>query len=112
MKRIAFVLAATAAWFAATPTFAANIEPFSTLCSRSCSRLDFSCPWPENDLLVEGDIAPGDARKFERVVRSIGRCVKTVVLRSQGGSVLDSIEIGRLVRKLMIQTEGPGVSNG
>ena len=110
MKRIAFVLAAMAAWFAAVPTFAANIEPFSTLCSRQWRRLDFSCPARENDILIEGEINPGDARKFERVVRGIGRRVGTVVLRSPGGSVPDAMAIGRLVRQLMLETDGPGFS--
>ena len=108
MKKIAFVLVAMAAWFAAAPTFAANIEPFSTFCSRQWRRLDFSCPFPDHDILIDGEIIPGDARKFERVVRGIGRRVGTVVLRSQGGSVPDAMAIGRLVRKLMIETEGPG----
>lgn len=111
MKRIAFVLIAIGAWCAAEPAFAASIEPFSTFCSREWRRLDFSCPFPYHDILIEGEIVPGDARKFERVVRDIGRRVGTVVLRSPGGSVPDAMAIGRLVRKLMLETEGPGFSS-
>ena len=93
MKRIAFVLIAIGAWCAAEPAFAASIEPFSTFCSREWRRLDFSCPFPYHDILIEGEIVPGDARKFERVVRDIGRRVGTVVLRSPGGSVPDAMVV-------------------
>ncbi|MBU3887636.1 hypothetical protein [Methylosinus sp. KRF6] len=64
----------------------------------------------ENDILIEGEIVSGDARSFERVVRDIGRHVDKVILRSPGGSVQEAITIGRLVRKLMIETEGPDFS--
>lgn len=107
MKRIACVLIAIATGCAATPARAANIEPFSTVCSSMAPRGNNWCSLPEHDILIDGEIAPGDAQKFESVVRAIGRRVSNVVLRSPGGSVPDAISIGRLVRKLMIETEGP-----
>ena len=94
--------------FLASPSLAASIAAFSQSCwdlenssLPSCDRMT------KLDVLLEGKIIEGDAEKFERVIKTIGRKVNLVVLRSPGGSVSEAIKIGKIIRQLMIPTEAP-----
>jgi hypothetical protein len=56
-------------------------------------------------LLAVGTIEPGTARRFAEEIGKRGSYVKTVVLRSPGGSVRDALEMGRLIRERKMGTE-------
>src|SRR5581483_9088925 len=56
-------------------------------------------------LLAVGTIEPGVAREFAAEGEKRGSYVKTVVLRSPGGSVADALAMGRLIRKNRFSTE-------
>ena len=60
-------------------------------------------------LLATGAIQPGTAKVFAAEVEKRGGYVKTVVLHSPGGSVIDALEMGRLIRQKNFATE---VGNG
>jgi hypothetical protein len=49
-------------------------------------------------LTVTGTIMPGSAVTFAAEVESFAEYIKTVALDSPGGSVVDALEIGRLIR--------------
>lgn len=49
-------------------------------------------------LAVTGSILPGSSETFASAVESYGEYVKTVSLNSPGGSVLDALAMGRLIR--------------
>ena len=54
-------------------------------------------PGSEIDLIViSGEISPGDAQKFRQV--ALGDKSAIVLLNSNGGSTLEAIEIGKLIR--------------
>jgi hypothetical protein len=52
-----------------------------------------------------GSIMPGTAKAFADEVEKRGGYIKTVVLRSPGGSVQDALAMGRLIRKKNFATE-------
>lgn len=52
-----------------------------------------------------GSIMPGTAKAFADEVEKRGGYIKTVVLRSPGGSVQDALAMGRLIRKHNLATE-------
>lgn len=56
-------------------------------------------------LLATGTIEPGTAKLFAAEIEKRGGYIKTVVLRSPGGSVSDALEMGRLIRKKQFSTE-------
>lgn len=56
-------------------------------------------------LLAYGTITPGSAQRFAEEVGKRGTYVKTVVLRSPGGSVHDALAMGRLIREKKFATE-------
>lgn len=56
-------------------------------------------------LLATGTIEPGTSKIFAAEVEKRGGYIKTVVLRSPGGSVSDALEMGRLIRKKQFSTE-------
>jgi hypothetical protein len=59
---------------------------------------------------MKGDIAKGDAEKFESVMQELNRNglrVARLALLSRGGNVSDAIKIGRAVRKYIIFTSAP-----
>lgn len=58
-------------------------------------------------LAATGTIAPGTAALFAAEVEKRGSYVKTVVLRSPGGSVQDALAMGRLIRAKGFATEVP-----
>jgi hypothetical protein len=58
-------------------------------------------------IVIRGTIEKGDAAKFHDVVQHAPLAVTEVILRSNGGDVTDSMEIGRDVRKLLLETEAP-----
>ncbi|MEO7221654.1 MAG: ATP-dependent Clp protease proteolytic subunit, partial [Devosia sp.] len=51
------------------------------------------------ELTVTGTIMPGSASTFAAQVGSFAEYIKTVALDSPGGSVVDALEIGRLIRE-------------
>jgi hypothetical protein len=56
-------------------------------------------------LMATGMIEPGIAKIFAAEVEKRGGYIKTVVLRSPGGSVPDAMEMGRLIRARKFSTE-------
>src|SRR5689334_15576805 len=62
-------------------------------------------------VFIRGDIVGGDAKKFRDVLRAKGRdgvvAINTVFLRSRGGNAREAIEIGRDVRQMLMETQGP-----
>ncbi len=56
-------------------------------------------------LLATGTIEPGTSKIFAAEVEKRGGYIKTIVLRSPGGSVSDALEMGRLIRKKQFSTE-------
>lgn len=56
-------------------------------------------------LFASGTIDPGAAARFAAEIAKRGGYVKTVVLHSPGGSVQDSLQIGRLIRERKFNTE-------
>lgn len=57
--------------------------------------------------MIRGTIVQGDAERFRSVVKQSDSFFTTVILRSNGGSVEEAIKIGRDIRKLLLETEGP-----
>ncbi len=56
-------------------------------------------------LMATGTITPGSAQAFAAEIDRRGDYVKTVVLNSPGGSVIDALAIGRLIRARKFATE-------
>jgi len=60
-----------------------------------------------SQLLIEGRLQTGDSEKFLKVLSMHHPFVKTVLLWSPGGSVVEAMKIGRIVRKNMLETWAP-----
>src|SRR5208282_4015801 len=58
-------------------------------------------------ILIRGTITEGDSAKFRNIIVQSGFPVVTVILRSNGGNVQEAMKIGRDIRKLLLETEGP-----
>jgi hypothetical protein len=58
-------------------------------------------------ILISGAVVRGDADKFRDSVRRTSPLVRNVILRSNGGDVVEAMKIGRDVRHLLLETEGP-----
>jgi hypothetical protein len=58
-------------------------------------------------LLIEGEIALGDAKKFAELLSRNHPFVDRVLLWSPGGSVEEALKIGKLVRTAMLVAEAP-----
>jgi len=56
-------------------------------------------------MVATGTITPGTAKTFAAEIAKRGSYVKTVVLRSPGGSVQDALAMGRLIREKQFATE-------
>jgi hypothetical protein len=56
-------------------------------------------------LMATGTITPGIAQAFAAEIDKRGDYVKTVVLNSPGGSVIDALAMGRLIREHKFATE-------
>jgi len=56
-------------------------------------------------LMANGTITPGSSQAFAAEVERRGDYVKTVVLNSPGGSVVDALAMGRLIRERKFATE-------
>ena len=57
--------------------------------------------------VIEGEIETGDYDKLEALVRSKGWYVHSVTIGSRGGDMLESLKIGRLIRKMRFATIAP-----
>lgn len=57
------------------------------------------------DLFLTGTIDPGSAQRFAEEIAARGEYVKTVVLDSPGGSVMDALEIGALIQEKGLATK-------
>jgi hypothetical protein len=62
-------------------------------------------------LYVIGKIEAGDAARVRDVLRKAGPSVEALILRSVGGSMYDSMEIGTLAYDLMLNTFAPYAPN-
>lgn len=58
-------------------------------------------------ILVHGKIETGDTDKFKKILYDNQPFVANVYLVSSGGSVLEAIQIGNLIRKYMLGTNAP-----
>ncbi len=58
-------------------------------------------------ILIRGEIELGDSNKFLQILRRNHPFVNSVFLISQGGSVEESIKIGRLIRRYLLATFAP-----
>jgi hypothetical protein len=56
-------------------------------------------------LKASGTIMPGTAEEFAAEITKRGSYIKTVVLRSPGGSVRDALAMGRLIRQKQFSTQ-------
>ncbi len=56
-------------------------------------------------LLANGTIAPGISQAFATEIGKRGDYIKTIVLNSPGGSVVDALAMGRLIREKSLATE-------
>ncbi len=56
------------------------------------------------EVYLEGDIEPGDAARVRKAFNANAFDTGMVNLNSKGGSVLEAIEIGRIIRKLGLDT--------
>ena len=59
----------------------------------------------DSRLKATGTIMPGTAEKFAAEIAKRGSYIKTVVLRSPGGSVRDALAMGRLIRQKQFSME-------
>jgi hypothetical protein len=59
-------------------------------------------------LKATGTIIPGTAEDFAAEIAKRGSYIKTVVLRSPGGSVRDALAMGRLIRQKQFATQVEG----
>lgn len=60
---------------------------------------------PAGELHLTGTISVGSAVRFAEEVEARGEYIETVVLDSPGGSVLDALEIGALIREKGLATK-------
>jgi len=56
-------------------------------------------------LMATGTITPGISEAFATEIGKRGDYIKTVILNSQGGSVIDALAMGRLIREKKFATE-------
>ncbi|MBR1188784.1 hypothetical protein [Bradyrhizobium sp. AUGA SZCCT0160] len=56
-------------------------------------------------LIANGTITPGTSQAFAAEIGKRGDYIKTVVLNSPGGSVVDALAMGRLIREKNLATE-------
>src|SRR5712671_294458 len=56
-------------------------------------------------LMATGTITPGSSQSFAAEIERRGDYVRTVVLNSPGGSVVDALAMGRLIRERKFATE-------
>jgi len=63
-------------------------------------------------IYVIGKIEPGDGARFRQVVKATGPSIDSLFLRSPGGSMYDSIQIGTLTHELMLDTYAPQTNCG
>lgn len=59
-----------------------------------------------NTVVIRGTIVEGDSAKFRDIILQ-GVVRQTVILRSRGGDVQEAMKIGRDIRTLLLETEGP-----
>jgi hypothetical protein len=60
-----------------------------------------------DEVLIKGEIALGDSKKFADFIQLHQPFVERVLLWSPGGSVSEALSIGRLIRKAMLETKAP-----
>jgi hypothetical protein len=60
-----------------------------------------------DEVLIKGEIALGDSKKFADFIQLHQPFVERVLLWSPGGSLSEALSIGRLVRKAMLETKAP-----
>lgn len=59
------------------------------------------------EILIKGEIVTDDSAKFAQLLRSNHPFVHSVILWSSGGSVEAAMEIGRMIRKDLLETTAP-----
>jgi hypothetical protein len=77
-------------------------------------RLIRICPDKSCDiayLYIIGKIEPGDAERVRQTIRNYGPGIEALMLRSPGGSMYDSMQIGTLASDLMLNTFAPPAPN-
>ena len=61
---------------------------------------------PNGEFYFVGRIVSGDLERFRAALKTLPE-VKTIHLRSQGGSLMEAIRIGRAVKELYLDTAAP-----
>jgi hypothetical protein len=84
--------------FSCGSALAADIQVRRPTCSQPCEGAD---------IYIIGQINPGDAERFKQVLKAAGPTASLLYLRSPGGNMYESIEIGTIVKKLMLVTMAP-----
>jgi hypothetical protein len=79
-------------------SFAADIQIRRSVCTQPCDGAD---------IYIIGQIRAGDAEKFKQVVKAAGPAASLIYLRSSGGDMYESIQIGLIAKKLMLVTMAP-----
>lgn len=62
---------------------------------------------PLTNLVIEGQIRPGDFEALSKALRDRGPSVQAGYLYSPGGDAREAMKIGTLLRSLQIETRGP-----
>ena len=57
-------------------------------------------------IVIRGTIVEGDSAKFHDIMIQ-ENFFETVILRSRGGNIQEAMKIGRDIRRLLLETEGP-----
>lgn len=63
----------------------------------------------DNKIVFEGIIETGDSIFFEQLLKNLGPSYNEIILMSPGGNVDESMKIGRLIRKLRMNTSVPAI---
>lgn len=82
---------------------AATIKEINSLCFYRNEK----CGPPTDNILIDGTIESRDGDKFFKVLEDMNGRADTVILRSPGGSVGEALKIGRIVRRLLLETDAP-----
>lgn len=57
--------------------------------------------------VIEGEIRPGDFKRFDQILREKGPLIARVYVYSPGGDVREAMKIGGLISRLYLPTNGP-----
>jgi hypothetical protein len=82
-----------------------------TLCTSTAYGATIVIDRASNQLYIVGKIVPGDYESFKFSLRNGTEPVNAVNIVSPGGSVVEAIQIGRLIRRLSLPTNAPSLAS-